>query len=205
VQLNPNHATARTWLGLLLSGFDGRSREAVEESRRAYELDPFALVVSSNYGWMCYLARDLDCAIAQYLKTLEINPSYGRAMERLGLAYAQKGMRDEALRAIEKAMQFDPERSDYIADLAYMQALGGETATALSTLERARRQPFEPFNIARAYVALRQRDSAFAWLDKSTWQWPHRAVRNDPALDPIRSDPRFAQLTARIEREMGLR
>ena len=30
------------------------------------------------------------------------------------------------------------------------------------------------------------------------------AVRMDPALDPIRSDPRFARLSERIEREMGL-
>jgi hypothetical protein len=67
------------------------------------------------------------------------------------------------------------------------------------------RAPFEPFNVARAYVALREPDSAFAWLDRSNWLWPHRATLIDPALDPIRSDPRFARLSDRIQREMGLR
>lgn len=56
-----------------------------------------------------------------------------------------------------------------------------------------------------AYVALRQPDSAFAWFERSSWQWPHRAVLSDPALDPLRADPRFARLRARVDREMGLR
>jgi hypothetical protein len=47
-------------------------------------------------------------------------------------------------------------------------------------------------------------DSAFAWLDKSTWRWPNRAVRDDPALDPLRADPRFARLVLRVAREMGM-
>jgi hypothetical protein len=114
-------------------------------------------------------------------------------------------MLDEAVRALQTAIELHPERPDFVADLAYVQALRGETAAARETLERAKRQPFEPFNIGRAYVALREPDSAFAWLERSTWQWPHRAVLSDPALDPIRSDPRFARLVARVQREMGIR
>ena len=204
IELNPNHATAHTWYSLLLAGL-GRPREALEESRRAYELDPFAIVPSSNYGWQCYLARDSQCAIDQYRRTLEIGPAYGRTHARLGFAYAQKGMLDEAARALEKAIELHPERPDFVADLAYVQALRGETAAAKATLERAKREPFEPFNVGRAYVALREPDSAFAWLERSRWQWPHRAALSDPALDPLRADPRFARLAARIEREMGLR
>ncbi len=204
IELNPSHATARTWYGLLLAGM-GRAREALEQSRRAYELDPFAIVPSSNYGWQCYLARDSECAIDQYRKTLEIGPTYGRTHARLGLAYAQKGMFDESVRALQRAIELHPERPDFVADLAYVQALRGETAAARQTLERAKAQPFEPFNIGRAYVALREPDSAFAWLERARWQWPHRAVLSDPGLDPIRGDPRFARLASRVEREMGIR
>jgi TolB-like protein/Flp pilus assembly protein TadD len=204
IALNPSHATSHTWLSLLLAGM-GRQREAVEESRRAYELDPFALVPSSNYGWQCYVARDYDCAIDQYRRTLEVSPSYGRTHARLGFAYAQKGMLDEAVQALTRAVELHPERPDFLADLAYVQAIRGESAAAREALDRAKREQFEPFNIGRAYVALGDADSAFAWLERSHWQWPHRAVLSDPGLDPIRTDPRFARLVERVEREMGIR
>ena len=204
LELNPNHATGRSWYGLVLAGM-GRQKEALEQSRRAYELDPFAVIVSSNYGWQCYLARDFDCAIAQQQRTLEINPTYGRAYQRMAIAYASQGRLDDALAAARKAVELSPERPDFLADLAYVLALRGETAAARAALARSERQAFEPFNIARAWVALGERDSAFVWLERSNWKWPHRAVRSDPALDRLRSDPRFAQLSSRIDSVVGLR
>ena len=111
----------------------------------------------------------------------------------------------EAIASMRKAIELGPTQTELIADLAQVQALGGDRAGALATLDLAKANPREPFNIGRAYVALQEPDSAFAWLERSSWQWPHRAVRIDPALDPIRSDRRFARLSERIEREMGLR
>jgi TolB-like protein/DNA-binding SARP family transcriptional activator/Flp pilus assembly protein TadD len=204
IQLDPGNATAHSWYGLLLAGL-GRLPEALEASRRADELDPFAVVVSSNYGWQCYLTRDYDCGIAQQRRTLEISPNWARGYNRLGLAYAQKGMLDEAVSAERKAVELGPERPDFLADLAFVQALRGDTEAALESLRRAKAQPFEAFNIARAYAGLRQPDSAFAWLERSHWQFPHRAVRSDPGLDSLRSDARFARLSERIDQAMGVR
>jgi TolB-like protein/Tfp pilus assembly protein PilF len=202
LELNPGHATARTWYALLL-GAMSRPEEALQQSHRASELDPFGVVVTHNYGRQCYIARDYDCAIEQHLRALEIAP-YPGSYRGLGLAYARKGMSAEAIRALRRAVELAPERPDFLADLASVLALGGEKEAALETLHRAKKQPFEGFNIAGAYVALGQPDSAFAWLERSSWQWGHRAVRDDPALDPLRADPRFAKLSARIEREMGI-
>jgi TolB-like protein/DNA-binding SARP family transcriptional activator/Flp pilus assembly protein TadD len=203
IDLNPGHATARSWYSLLLRGM-GRSANALRESRLASELDPFAVVATYNYAWQCYVARDFDCAIEQFRRSLEIN-QYPSSYRGLGLIYAQKGMADEATRALRQAIDLAPQRSDFLADLAYVQALAGRTEDARMVLGRAKAQPFEGFNIARAHVALGEPDSAFAWLERSNWRWPHRATRGDPALDPLRSDPRFARLVERVEREMGLR
>ena len=83
-------------------------------------------------------------------------------------------------------------------------ARAGRKIEALQFLERAKRGEIAALPVARAYAALGEPDSAFAWLDRCTWNWPHRGVLADPGLDPLRADARFAQLTARVRREMGL-
>jgi tetratricopeptide (TPR) repeat protein len=65
---------------------------------------PFSLGTISNYGWQCYLSRDQDCAIEQYLRTLEIGPNYGRGYQRLALAYAVRAMLDESLASVQRAI-----------------------------------------------------------------------------------------------------
>ena len=204
LQLNPGNAIARSWDAMILSGF-GRVREALAESRQAYELDPFAVVVSSNQARLLYLARDTDRAIEQFRRSLEIGPTHAWSYEGLAHAYALEGKLDEAARTLQDGIERGLEGPDFEADVAYIQALRGDTGAARATLERAKVRPFEPYNIALVYVALRQADSAFAWLERSSWQWPHRAVISDPALDPVRPDPRFAQLAQRIEHRLAIR
>ncbi|HLA14713.1 MAG TPA: tetratricopeptide repeat protein, partial [Gemmatimonadaceae bacterium] len=167
LELNHGNATAHAWYSLLLAGL-GRTEEALREIRRANELDPFNFLITATYGQQCYIARIYDCAIEQYRSTLEMNPSWVRARAGLGLVYAQKGMLEQALRAVRKAVEVSDHPS-LLADLAYVQARRGETKDALETLRRAKRQPSEAFNIARAYVALGEADSAFAWLERSSW------------------------------------
>ncbi|HET7623070.1 MAG TPA: BTAD domain-containing putative transcriptional regulator [Gemmatimonadaceae bacterium] len=203
IELNPGHATARSWYSLLLRGM-GRPAEARDEARRAHEVDPFAVVVSSIHAWNCYLDHDDDCAIERLGRVTHIG-TYAGAWEGLAVSYGRKEMFDSAMYAVRTAMQLAPERHDFVADLAFVQALAGDEQAARESLRRAELQPREPFNIARAYVALGESDSAFAWLERASWKWPHRAVLSDPALDPIRADPRFARLSERVAREMGLR
>jgi TolB-like protein/DNA-binding SARP family transcriptional activator/Flp pilus assembly protein TadD len=204
IELNPGHATARSWYSLLLRGM-GRPAEARDQARRAYELDPFAVIVASINAWNCYLDHDDDCAIDRFGRAVHIGSTYGGAWEGLASSYAREAKFDSALYAVRTAMQVAPERHDFLADLAFVQALAGDGQAARESLRRAELQPREPFNIARAYVALGEPDSAFAWLERANWKWPHRAVLSDPALDPIRADPRFVQLSERVAREMGLR
>jgi len=202
IALNPNHATAHGWHGLLLRGM-GRAQEARQQSRRAYELDPLAPVIASIYGWQCYQDRDYRCADELDRIAIAVGPDPG-AWRNVGLAYAQMGLLDSALIAIRRTIEVAPERPGILGVLAYIQALAGHEAEARETLRRAKLEPREPFDIGRAHIALGEPDSAFAWLERSNWQWPHRAVLSDPSLDPLRADPRFARLTARVAREMGI-
>ena len=200
---NPGDARAHDWLSLLLAGA-GRLEEAMEESRRAVELDPLAANFTDVYAIHHYLARDYAHAIEQVRKVLEIHRAYPNAHRTLGISLSSQGMHAEAVRAVRQAVALAPARREYLGDLAYVLARSGATQEARALLREASVRPGEAFNIARAWIALGEADSAFAWLERSSWHWPHRALRADPALDPLRADPRFGRLSARIEREMGI-
>jgi TolB-like protein/DNA-binding SARP family transcriptional activator/Flp pilus assembly protein TadD len=204
IELNPGYATARSWYALLLSGM-GRLDEAVQQSRHSSELDPFAVVVLDNAAWIRFLTRDYDGAIGLYSKSREINDSWAPGYAALSLVYAQKGMDEAATRAASKAVELGGRQvSAFEANLAYVHARAGRRAEAERFLKRAKTDPWEGFNIARAHVALGEPDSAFAWLERSSWKWPHRAARADPTLDPLRSDPRFTRLSVRVGQAMRI-
>jgi TolB-like protein/DNA-binding SARP family transcriptional activator/Flp pilus assembly protein TadD len=204
IELNPGYATARSWYALLLSGM-GRLDEAVQQSRHSSELDPFAVVVLDNAAWIRFLTRDYDGAIGLYSKSREINDSWAPGYAALSLVYAQKGMDEAATRAASKAVELGGRQvSAFEANLAYVHARAGRRAEAERFLKRAKKDPWEGFNIARAHLALGEPDSAFAWLERSSWKWPHRAARADPTLDPLRSDPRFTRLSVRVGQAMRI-
>ena len=203
IELNPS--VGRAWYALLLSGM-GRLEEALEQHRRAEESDPYSHSTTVNASWLRYVARDYDGAIEQSRKAIELNDAWAPTYSIVSIAYSHKGMHEEATRAAAKAVALGERRmSAFQANLAYVLARAGKRAGAERFLKLAKTDPWEGFNIARAYVALGEPDSAFAWLDRSSWKWPIRAIRADPALDPLRSDPRFARLVRRVDREMGMK
>jgi TolB-like protein/Flp pilus assembly protein TadD len=203
LELNPGNAMGRSWYGLLMAGM-GRLDEAVNESRLAAELDPFAVVMRPNYARALYLKRDWNRAIEQYRRAFDFSDDWFGSHTELAVVYALVGRHRDALAEATRATELAPGNSVAIANLAYVHAKAGRTAEAERVLARAKSLPEDPFYVARAYVALGQPDSAFAWLERSPWRWPHRAMRADPALDPIRADPRFIRLSERVDREMGL-
>jgi tetratricopeptide (TPR) repeat protein len=204
LELNPGSG-ARSWYAQLLTGM-GRVDEAVQQARRQNELDPLSPLGTLNLAAMYYLARDYDGALEQCQRALELNDAFAPIYTGLGLSYSWKGMHEAAIKAAAKAVELGgPQISSFQANLALVYARAGRRAEAEHWLKLAKTDPWEGFNIARAYVALGEPDSAFAWLDRSSWKWPHRAVLVDPALDPLRSDPRFKDLSARVEHEMGIK
>src|SRR5262245_15067406 len=90
IALNPSYEGARRSLAMMLSAL-GRHEEALRESERAIELDPFCLLMASSAAWTHYAAGDYKAAIARSRHTIDMDPEYLPARRMLGAAYLQSG------------------------------------------------------------------------------------------------------------------
>lgn len=71
LELNPSYATAQLY-GLYLSQIE-KHDGAIAETRRALQLDPLSVGISSSRGLRLYFARRYDQAIKQFADALELD------------------------------------------------------------------------------------------------------------------------------------
>jgi hypothetical protein len=88
--------------------------------------------------------------------------------------------------------------------LAYVHARLGERSQAVRILDElkvvSKKRPMAAFPFAVIYLGLEEKDQAFTWLEKA-YEERSRLFLNlkvDPIWDPVRSDPRFADLLRRM-------
>ena len=195
VELNPGYPTAHHWLGVILTG-KGRFEEAGAELRKAQILDPLSAMITEGVTENFYYWRRYDDAIEQAQRVRKMGSNI--ADEYLGLAYAQKGMHQEAIRVFSGLVEADRTRST-LTNLAIAYAAAGQKQEALRSLSEAnalRSGYVGPYRVALVYVNLGEKDAAFRWLQKACEENdPMRGgMKVDPMLDPIRSDRRYAEL-----------
>jgi DNA-binding winged helix-turn-helix (wHTH) protein/TolB-like protein len=200
---NPNYAMAHSWYGESLAA-TGRYPEAVAEAQRALEDDPLSLIIGSNAGWTLSLAGKTDQAIEILRKAIEIDPSFPRTHYRLGRAYEQKKSYDMAISELEQAVSLSGGDACYKGSLGHAYAISGNTNQArkvLQELEERVGQPYVPaYAIGLVYAGLGDNDHAISWLQKA---YEDRStsiafLKLDPELSSLHSDPRFEQLSRRI-------
>ncbi len=203
IELNPGYAQGRMWHGDFLTSM-GRSDEAVQEMRRALELDPLSLMVNNATGWHLYLARRYDEAIAQFKRALELDPNFALAHYDLGRAYEQKGLYEQALAEFQEAKALSPETPYILAGLGHCYGVMGRRSEArrvLGELEAlSQRRHVKSLDIAFVHLGLGNKEQTLAELEKSAAEregWVGYFYA-DPIYDPLRSDPRFQSLLARV-------
>jgi len=203
IELNPSDAEARRTYAFFLSAL-GRVEEALVAVRRAQELDPLYVRAQVTAGWVFYFSRRYDAAIEQCRRALELDPGSDRAYDCLGSSYLAKGMYQEAIANCQRAVTLsgnDPSRS---AGLGRAYALAGKKTDALRIVDElrevSRRAYLPPYLLAIVHAALGEREQAFSWLDKAYEERQAYLVwlNVDPAVDPLRSDPRFPVLLRRV-------
>jgi TolB-like protein/DNA-binding winged helix-turn-helix (wHTH) protein/Flp pilus assembly protein TadD len=204
IAANPNYATAHHWYSVLLTA-RSRNGEALSEIRRAHELDPLSVPISTDMGFELYYARHYDEAITQLRSVLQTSPKFPLAHLWLGRAYEQKGMYPEAIIEFEQAGTALKDWPVIIAAAGHAYARWGHKAEATAAMRRMNELTKEkyvtPYGVALIYAGLDDKDQAINWLqnayeDRSHWLvW----LKLDPRFDNIRPDPRLQELLQRMQ------
>jgi tetratricopeptide (TPR) repeat protein len=180
----------------------GRFEQAIAEEKRGVELDPLSLQDNRVLGQAFYFARQYDQAIEQYRKTLELDPNFPGVHLFLGEACLHKSMYQEGIAEIEKELVVSPNTPGALAELGYAYALEGRKTEAQRVLDQlnelSKQKSVSAVNRAIIYVGLGDKDKAFEWLEKAYEDRSIGAIKVNPVYDPLRSDPRFADLLRRM-------
>jgi tetratricopeptide (TPR) repeat protein len=199
-----NAAVAHQWYGKALTQL-GRYDEAEAEVRRALALDPTSAVIRYNLGQLHFAARRHDAAAPALQAALAVAPSFRFAHTTLGFVRVAQGRFADAIDEFSAAATDPSHTPDETAVLAYGYAMAGQRPRARALLAealqaRSRDRRVSATDLAVAYMALGARDAAFTWLGRAYDEHDSdlAAFATSPVLDPLRGDPRFAALRARM-------
>lgn len=203
IELNPNYATAHHWYaeGYLVP--IGEIDKAIAEMRKAQELDPLSAVITTDLGKGLYFARRYDDAVVQFTRALELDPNFGSAHNWMSDTFLEQGKYPEAAAELEKTIPFRDERVHW-RQIAYLDARMGHRAEARAALAKSlqlsRGQPVHSGALALTYAALGDKEQAFSWLEKAYAEKSAflTSVKYWTVFDPLRADPRYADLLRRI-------
>ncbi|HMC82330.1 MAG TPA: protein kinase, partial [Candidatus Polarisedimenticolia bacterium] len=157
LELNPGYPTGHYWYALYLLS-QGRAEGAVAEMVKAGELDPLSQIIMLALGWVYYMTRQYDRAIAQFRKTLKDHPRFWLTRGDLGMAYVRKEMYQEAITECAQAVEMSGSLPLMVATLAHARALSGDREEALKAVEELREVSKQryvmPYAIALIYTGL---------------------------------------------------
>jgi TolB-like protein/DNA-binding winged helix-turn-helix (wHTH) protein/Tfp pilus assembly protein PilF len=202
IELSPNNALAHVWYGEDLVCLE-RTDEGIAEIRKALDLDPLSIALHTDLAWRLYMARRFDESIAQARHVLELDPNSSFAHQVLGSDYEQQRNYSEAVAEWHQAFTLEDKKQLATALVrAYKQSgySGAMQAWLRSLMEKSKREYVSPLKIAELYVLLGNNDQAFIWLEKAFQQETGDLIQLKvyPLWDPLRSDPRFADLVRRV-------
>jgi eukaryotic-like serine/threonine-protein kinase len=205
-ELDPNDALAHLYHAFDIGMIGGRNQEALAEANRAHQLDPLSPTVSTTVGEIYIFPRQYDEAIVACKKVANDNPTFALAHFCLARAYLGKRMYPQVIEEWKVFGQLSGDRNE--SDFASAMEQGFRSAGWKSALTKgiairqAQRKTgyYSPLMIATLYADLGDKDQAFRWLNTAYQErdWLLVGLKTNSLLDPIRSDPRFAELMRKV-------
>jgi Tfp pilus assembly protein PilF len=140
LEIQPDYAPAKNNLGAAYLA-KGEIDQAITIFQ---ELNQDILYASPHYplfnlGRAYFMKKDYPAAEKYFKEALELRPEFVRARQWIGLTYMERGMMDQAIRELEKAVESAPKVGQFHYDLAKAYALDGQVSQALRHYEDAQR------------------------------------------------------------------
>ncbi|HVF47487.1 MAG TPA: tetratricopeptide repeat protein [Pyrinomonadaceae bacterium] len=203
IELKPNYALAHSYYGVALASM-GRFDEAVASAKRAVELEPLSAEIGSMLGLVYFYAGQYDRAVEQTKNTIQFEPGFWFAHVFLARSVEKLGDRDRAETVLQHARSIPGANLDPLYSLGRIFALTGRKNEAEAVIkeltENKNAVEMDGYEAAVVYAAVGEKDKAFDQLEKefATGGWMLNFLRVDPDLEPLRSDPRFADLLKKV-------
>lgn len=204
LRLQPGSARTRHFYGMELMMLS-RFEESADQLRRALSLDPLSPFLNADLGWSLYCARRFEAAIHQLRTTLSLEPRFTPGTAWLAIAMTAMGDNAGAIALAEGEMRRVGRLPLLVGIVGRAQALSGRAEEARKLLleleHRASGGEYvTTVSILMIRIALGDRARAFEVLERAFEAGASYLVALNvyDTFDPIREDPRFTDLVARV-------
>ncbi len=205
-ELDPNDATAHQWHANILAEMGWREQDALVEINLAHQLDPLSSIISVDTGYVHADARQYEEAIVICQKVANDNPTFAAAHACLASAYWGKRMYPQVIEELKALGQLSADRNASAFASAMEQGFRsagwkGALTKGIQIRQAQRKSGYSSaYAIAKLYAELGAKDQAFRWLNTAYQEHNDylENLKNDFSLDPLRSDPRFAELVHKV-------
>jgi serine/threonine protein kinase/tetratricopeptide (TPR) repeat protein len=185
--LNPNNAPAHYFYAFGFLANQNRQTEAIDQMRIALSLDPLSSIVNTNYAVLLMQTHRYPESLAQFHKVLERDSAFAPAHYKLSQLYATTSRFADAVSELQGAFPKPiPVSSDARGYLQLILRMHGTDVTTAAAV---------------AAALLGDRDQAFQYLEKAYVDGDNELLIGIryPAIDPLRSDPRYKDLMRRLD------
>jgi len=197
LRLNRGSAKVHSSRGNLLA-IQGDLASAIQEARAAMSLDPFNYQFAGDLAWILHCNRQYQAALASLDEFRERDSRPRIEWTRL-FSYMKVSRIPEAIALMENELKVQGSNRAITAVLAHAYALAGKSREAKELL-KSLPENWGYYQRTVVDLTLGDRNAALAHLnqavdERSVWiEW----LKVDPDLDPLRGDPRFAKIVARV-------
>ena len=203
IELDPNDSWSRRWLALYMNSV-GRSATAIEEIRRAIELDPVSVSAHDAAGAIYFDARQFDKIIEQAQRIHELSPNDPRALIHFATAYFHQHQWDQALDFAQRGVDASGRNPAFLCVLAATQHRAGLTTQADQTLAEVMQLAGKGYVpdvfLGLTHLWMRGPDAALPFFERAYQRRDSYfvIVKSSPWFDPMRGHPGYEDLVRRM-------